>query len=135
MINGADTISLYTKMSGLGANTLYDNEVIWGSIESFHDLETHPVFRPFFNRWNYVRERSRQRAFYNYLKDCQFLYVPIPADYQRRLDKFEDKSMINQITYPRDTIQIKKKNPFEIIVSDSEEEYYIYPPISIKQDE
>ena len=43
--------------------------------------------------------------------------------------------MINQITYPRDTIQIKKKDPFEIIVSDSEEEYYIYPPISIKQDE
>ena len=43
--------------------------------------------------------------------------------------------MINQITYPRDTIKIKKKDPFEIIVSDSEEEYYIYPPISIKQDE
>ena len=134
MINGADTISLYTKMSGLGANTLYDNEVIWGSIESFHDLETHPVFRPFFNRWNYVG-KDRGKELYNYLKDCQFLYVPIPADYQRRLDKFEDKSMINQITYPRDTIQIKKKDPFEIIVSDSEEEYYIYPPISIKQDE
>jgi hypothetical protein len=45
--------------------------------------------------------------------------------------------MINQITYPRDTIKIKKKDPFEIIVNfgDSEEEYYIYPPISIKQDE
>lgn len=136
MINGVDTISLYTKMSGFGANTLYDNEVIWGSIESFHDLETHPVFRPFLNRWNYVG-RNRGKELYNYLKDCQFIYVPIQSDYQRRLDEFEDNSMINQITYPRDTIKIKKKDPFEIIVNfgDSEEEYYIYPPISIKQDE
>ena len=32
-------------------------------------------------------------------------------------------------------IKIKKKDPFDIIISDSEEEYYIYPPISIKQEE
>ena len=37
--------------------------------------------------------------------------------------------------YPRDIIEIKKKDPFDIIISDSEEEYYIYPPMSIKQEE
>ena len=98
------------------------------------DSEDHPVFRPFLHHWSSVG-KDWVRQLYNYLKECRFVYVPIQADYQRRLDEFEDKSMIDSIVYPRDIIEIKKKDPFDIIISDSEEEYYIYPPISIKQEE
>ena len=111
-----------------------DTIAYWATIEGVEDSEDHPVFRPFLHHWSSVG-KDWVRQLYNYLKECRFVYVPIQADYQRRLDEFEDKSMIDSIVYPRDIIEIKKKDPFDIIISDSEEEYYIYPPISIKQEE
>lgn len=129
MINDLDTIALFTYYGSLIPNNRNDTVAFWGSIEGVEDSQTHPVFVPFLRHWgnlgkNWVKE------LYEYLKACHFIYVPIQADYQRRLDEFEDKSMIDSIVYPRDIIEIKKKEPFDIIISDSYEEYYIYPPIS-----
>lgn len=134
MINKTDTIALFTYYGSLIPNNLRDTVAFWGSIEGVEDSRTHPVFIPFLSHWGNMGKEWINEL-YKYLKACRFVYVPIQADYQRRLDEFEDKSMIDSIVYPRDIIEIKKKDPFDIIISDSEEEYYIYPPISIKQDE
>lgn len=134
MINKSDTIALFTYYGSLIPNNRKDTIAYWATIEGVEDSEDHPVFRPFLHHWSSVG-KDWVRQLYNYLKECRFVYVPIQADYQRRLDEFEDKSMIDSIVYPRDIIEIKKKDPFDIIISDSEEEYYIYPPISIKQEE
>ncbi|MCS3198515.1 hypothetical protein [Bacteroides thetaiotaomicron] len=134
MINKSDTIALFTYYGSLIPNNRRDTIAYWATIEGVEDSEDYPVFRPFLHHWSSVG-KDWVRQLYNYLKECRFVYVPIQADYQRRLDEFADKSMIDSIVYPRDIIEIKKKDPFDIIISDSEEEYYIYPPIFIKQDE
>ena len=66
---------------------------------------------------------------YNYLKSSRFVYVPILADYQRALNKINNKSIIDCIIYPRNTLEVKKKEPFSVFVGYSEEKDhdYIYP--------
>lgn len=129
MINSADTIPLFTYYGSLIPFNMRDTIAYWATIEAVEDSEVHPVFTPFLSHWG-SKGKDWVKELYGYLKACHFIYVPIQADYQRRLDEFEDKSMIDSIVYPRDIIEIKKKEPFDIIISDSYEEYYIYPPIS-----
>ena len=75
-----------------------------------------------------IREKIGLRN-YNYLKESHFIYLPISSDYQRRLDKFEDKATLDSITYPREIIEIKKREPFSICISEEfkEDYYYFYP--------
>ena len=138
MINGVDTIPLYTDMYYLHPNPHRSTTAIWGIIESSY-FSHYPIFSSFMNRWADMAKRGENciKGIYDYLKASRFVYVPIQADYQRRLDKFEDKSLIDCIIYPRKAIEVKKVEPFIIAVGYSEEHdcEYIYPPISIKQDE
>lgn len=127
MVNSTDTISLFTYYGSLIPFNMRDTIAYWATIEAVEDSEDHPVFTPFLSHWG-SKGKDWVKELYEYLKACHFIYVPIQADYQRRLDEFEDKSMIDSIVYPRDIIEIKKKEPFDIIISDSDEEYFFYPP-------
>lgn len=136
MINGVDTIPLYTDAYYLYPSLHYSTRAIWGIIESSKDSKTHSVFTSFLNRWAGM-DKCSIKGLYDYLKASRFVYVPILADYQKRLDEIRNKSIINSIIYPLNAIEVKKKRPFVIIVGFSEEsEYdYIYPLEVIKQDE
>lgn len=134
MINGTDTIALYTDYGALVPGTAKDTVAYWASIEGVEDSKKHPVFVPFLQHWgNSGKDWVKQ--LYNYLKNCHFVYRPILSDYQRRLDEFEDKSIIDSIVYPREIIEIKKSDPFIICICDFGGDYYLYPPILLNNNE
>ncbi len=128
MINGMDTIPLYTDRYYLHPNPHSGVKAIWGIIESSKDSKTCPIFTPFLRRWTNVGN-DNIKELYNYLKFSRFVYVPILADYQRALNKINNKSIIDCIIYPRNTLEVKKKEPFSVFVGYSEEKDhdYIYP--------
>lgn len=133
MIHGVDTIPLYTDQPYLYPDPYYSSTAIWATIESIYDSKEHPIFTSFLNRWADMAKRGENyiQGLYDYLKASRFVYVPIQADYQKRLDKFKDKSLVDCIIYPRKAIEVKKREPFFIIVGYSEEkDFYVYPPIS-----
>ena len=97
-------------------------------MECIQDSKKYPVFVPFFRYWG-NSGKDWIAKLYNYLKESHFIYLPISSDYQRRLDKFEDKATLDSITYPREIIEIKKREPFSICISEEfkEDYYYFYP--------
>ncbi|MDE6821133.1 hypothetical protein [Bacteroides acidifaciens] len=126
MINGTDSIALYTDYGSLVLSTPKDTVAYWASIESVEDSKIHPVFVPFLRHWG-NSGKDWIGKLYNYFKDSRFVYIPILSDYRRRLGEFEDKSIIESIVYPREVIEIKKREPFFICISDFEGNYYFYP--------
>lgn len=100
MINGVDTIPLYTDRYYLHPDPHTGVTVIWGIIESSY-FSHFPIFSSFMNRWADMAKRGENciKGIYDYLKASRFVCVPIQADYQRRLDKFEDKSLIDCIIH------------------------------------
>lgn len=133
MVHGVDTIPLYTDQSYLDPNPSSSSTAIWATIEDIYDSKEHPIFTSFLNRWADMAKRGENyiQGLYDYLKASRFVYVPIQADYQKRLDKFKNKSLVDCIIYPRKAIEVKKREPFFIIVGYSDEkDFYVYPPIS-----
>ena len=128
MINRTDTIALYTEHGALIPNNLQDSITYWATMECIQDSKKYPVFVPFFRYWG-NSGKDWIAKLYNYLKESHFIYLPISSDYQRRLDKFEDKATLDSITYPREIIDIKKREPFSICISEEfkEDYYYFYP--------
>lgn len=129
MINGVDTIALFSRdrILDFKATEYPDTIFVWATIEEVEDSETHPVFVPFLRHWESMGENWLE-PIYTYLKDSRFVYVPIQSDYQCALDKYRGKLATDSFIYPRDAIEIKKEDPFIIIINLSREEYYFYGP-------
>ena len=125
MINDTDTIALYTDYGSFVLGAAKDTVAYWASIEGVEDSGTHPVFVPFLRHWgNSGKDWVKQ--LYNYFKNCRFVYRPILSDHHRRLNEFEDKSIIDSIVYPRKIIEIKKKDPFIVHICDFYGDCYQY---------
>lgn len=134
MINRTDTIPLYTDRYHLVLDPHSSTRAIWGIIERSKDSKICPVFAPFLNRWT-DKGKNCIKELYEYLNASRFVYIPILADYQRRLDEIKDKSLIDCIIYPCNAVEVKKKEPFFFIVGYSEENDYDYIyPLKLEQE-
>lgn len=125
MINNKDTITLYTDYGALVPRPYNLSFTCWGSIEDIACSETHSAFVQFIEKWNNIDGNISK--IYNYLNNCHFAYIPIDSDYKHRITDFKDQSILNNIVYPRATIKIRKQFPFKIIISDFQNNYYVFP--------
>lgn len=126
LINGNDTIPLYTYIDYLVPNSPKCKTVIWGSINFVEDLKKHPIFAPFLCRFS-GSERGI-KILYDYLDKCELIYVPVVSDYERKLRILKDEAKI-ELDYPKSPIKVNKRKPFEIHIFKNEDndDYVIYP--------
>lgn len=128
MINDKDTIALYTDYGSLVPRPHGSSFTCWGSIDDIEDSEIHPAFAPFLKKWS--NTKGVVDKIYNYLNSSRFVYVPIDSDYERRINTFDNLSISNDIVHPRNNIEVRKQFPFIIIISESDDKYFVFPPQS-----
>lgn len=128
MINKCDTIVLFTDKYNL-VPTSQDDIVIWGTVDYF---EKDSTFNDLLCRFTQSGQNYKEEI-YSYLKECQFIYIPVVSDYERKLAELDDKET-KGIVFPQKIIAVKKKAPFLVeFLTEDELDGEIYPPIKKKE--
>lgn len=130
MVNNEDTITLYTDYGALVPRPHNSSFTCWGTIEDIVGSKTHSAFVQFLKKWD--NNEGNIAKIYSYLNNSHFVYIPIDSDYKRRINDFQDQSILDNTVYPRTAIEIRKQYPFKILISDSQDNYYVFPFESVK---
>lgn len=126
LINKSDTIVLFTDQYNLVPDPDEDI-VIWGSVDySVKD----PASTNLLCYFAQFRDTYKEKI-YNYLKDCELIYVPVISDYERKLAKLSVEER-ESLIFPQKIIHVKKKDPFMVLFGKYRDDYEVYPPIKKK---
>ncbi|WP_163213738.1 hypothetical protein [Bacteroides sp. 519] len=116
VVNGNDTIMLFTDPRILVLSREVNDASYWGAIRS----DASSVFNNFLCRFP-TEKISCLDEVYTYLSKCTFWYVPVMDDYEKLIKKKSLQPLNNQeITYPCEPIEIKVKEDLVLIFGDFE---------------
>ena len=130
MINGEDSIPLFTRNFNLVPFPNDNDITVWGQIEYCKSYRRMSVFRDLLCRFSQPGTNTKEYI-YEYLRQARIIYVPVVSDYERWFNMPRNELKKNEVVYPQDTIEVYKNDPFRIFFlwNDDQESYEIYPRI------